>query len=108
MTAPAPSPTPPAKRIYVMWGVALALLLALGLLCWLVVVPVLATQSILRSAHDNRVTPEEAVRRLGGPQRAAQRLEAYLALSNHLVEGRYKPDAACLFEYCNGHARSAM
>lgn len=35
-----PVQKPRSKRIYVYWGVALALLLTLGLVCWTVVVPV--------------------------------------------------------------------
>jgi len=36
---------PGSKRIYILWGVALALLLAAGLFCWLVVVPVWADRA---------------------------------------------------------------
>ena len=33
-------PKPRSRKIYVLWSTALTLLLALGLFCWLVVVPV--------------------------------------------------------------------
>lgn len=38
-----------SRRIYVMWAIALALLLALGLLCWKVVVPVWQVRKAVRS-----------------------------------------------------------
>ncbi len=36
-----------SKRIYIMWAAALGMLLAAGLFCWLVVVPVWRTHSVL-------------------------------------------------------------
>ena len=43
MTEDAPEKKPRSKKVYVRWGVALALLLAAGLFSWLVVVPTVIT-----------------------------------------------------------------
>ncbi len=80
-----------SKRIYVYWGMALTLLIALGLFCWLVVVPVGQVRSELRKVVEERKrawTQENTVlgsgvfgpmlRGIGGPEEAADRLCLYL------------------------------
>ena len=47
---PAVNTKPRSKRIYVLWAIALTLLLALGLFSWLVVVPVWRVDTLLKNA----------------------------------------------------------
>jgi len=95
-TSPAPSRS---KRIYVLWGVALALLLVLGLFCWLVVVPVWRVRisaGRFAAVGDFRVlstnweeVAQDEVTALGGPQRAAVLLHNYLRLPSFLASNRH-------------------
>jgi hypothetical protein len=75
----------------ILWSVALALLLAAGLFCWLVVVPVWQVRTVVRvyakESYGNRLitspplpgSPEMvAVRRLGGGSEAARKLSLFL------------------------------
>jgi hypothetical protein len=79
MTSPAASPTPRrSKRIYVLWAVALTLLLAAGAFCWLVVAPLMeAHASVGRCIRRSEKMPGE-VQALGGPRRAARLLRLYV------------------------------
>jgi len=95
MKAPAPSgPVKRSKRLYVYWGVALFLLLALGTFCWLVVVPVwqvhaaldwkmtyMPVSSTWGPGNDfdgkNRKAARESIRKLGGASMAARRVAKY-------------------------------
>jgi hypothetical protein len=83
-----PSPGRPAdasRGVYVWWGVALALLLALGAFCWLFLLPVLQVRALLHDesrrggslAGSDCVVdsdPDGFVRLLGGPEAAAYEL----------------------------------
>ena len=40
-------PAPRSRRIYVMWGVALTLLVTLGLACWFVAYPIWLVRSVV-------------------------------------------------------------
>ena len=65
------------RRVYVWWGVGFGLLLALGLVCWLVVGPTLEARAVLRETlWDAKATVE----RLGGPGKAAYKISLYLRL----------------------------
>ncbi len=98
-----------SRRMYIMWGVALALLVAAGLFSWLVVVPVLQVRSAAQDLISRRGLPDlqgfyaphldlsrprkmahEAVGRLGGPDEARDKLSLYLRLPPDwdLVVGR--------------------
>ncbi len=125
MTAPAPSPAPVkrSKRLYVYWGVALTLLLALGLLCWLVVLPVTRTHRALdwevssdfgitpywntgeeskRCEEANRKAARRCIRILGGPERAATMVYRYVTWP-HPYELRGEQASWVLAE-CGEHA----
>jgi hypothetical protein len=87
MTAPGHSPQDPPKRsrrLYILWAVALTLLLAAGLFCWLVVVPVCRTRAELQRLTDGTVLQDKTlsatIDRLGGPQAAIGRIAFYLKL----------------------------
>ncbi len=70
--------------MYVCWAVALALLLAAGLFCWLVVVPVMQTRSELQRVADETPIRDgalaAAISRLGGREAAVRRIALYLKL----------------------------
>ena len=42
-----PAPSNRSRRIYVLWSVALTLLISTALFCWLVVVPYLETRTVI-------------------------------------------------------------
>jgi len=89
-----------SRRIYVYWGVALALLLALGLVCWKVVVPVWQTRKAVTlygrwyyySPHFESkhwpADPGEIIKLLDGPKAAAERLGLYMTLPECLAPNR--------------------
>jgi hypothetical protein len=73
VTIDRPPTTSRSRRIYVLWAIALTLLISTALFCWLVVVPVWQ----VRRAVERAYTGEQAkllVRELGGPKLAAARL----------------------------------
>ena len=99
MTAPALSPQEPAKRskrLYVYWGAALALLVTLGLVCWLVVVPLMQVRKMAQScAEDARFFSMSAaynyrdyIQQLGGESKAFNKLGLYLRAPKCLTEHR--------------------
>ncbi len=78
-----------SRRIYLLWGLALTLLLALGLFCWLFAAPVLQTRREMeafaagvQTAGRSMFLPESEpfIERLGGQQRAAEKLALYAQL----------------------------
>jgi len=83
--------------VYAYWGAALSLLLALGLVCWFFVYPLLQTRSALRYFYDaNMLTGgmrrdvseqsvKETIRRLGGRYQAVGRIRLYMKLSDRLA-----------------------
>ncbi len=94
-------PTPSrSKRIYVYWGVALALLLTAGLFCWKVVVPVWQVRTAVCPEKrvekefaplvppDGLWAPEVAVTRLGGPEKAVGKLSLYLHMPDFATTRR--------------------
>jgi hypothetical protein len=80
-TAPADKKS---KRLYIYWSGALALLLAVGLFCSLIVVPTWRTRTVLAELlRRGSFTEEEmrtAIEQLGGPERAADRISFYMRL----------------------------
>jgi len=60
--------------------VALALLLSLGLFCWLVVVPVWRVRAVVQDRMIGRLDEKGAIERLGGPDKAARQLTIYLRM----------------------------
>ena len=81
-----PTNTARGRRLYVLWAAALALLLALGLVCWLVVVPYLQVRSELQRLRTDDTGAYDVLERLGGPREAARKLELYLKMPSSLSE----------------------
>ena len=92
-------------RMCVLWGVALGLLLLLGLVCWKVVVPVWQTSIVLEQVKgcDDAVA---AVEELGGPRQALDRLAAYLRMPSWIA--RRKQSAAFVMSFCGDGAIDVM
>jgi len=98
-----------SRKVYVLWGVALTLLLTLGIFCWTVVVPVWRTcREVEECREENSSSPElkAGVNRLGGPARAARWLGVYLRLPEALAE--HPGTAADMLRYCGKHGRIAV
>jgi len=86
--------TPRSRKLYVLWAIALTLLLALGLFSWLVVVPVWEVHEALEtvsqscmwhpapSRHHDHLADlrREVVDKLGGQREAARKLSIYSRL----------------------------
>ncbi len=79
--APPTEKKPRSKRIYVMWGVALALLLTAGILCWAMVVPFLQARQAVLEGGKSAQAHREKIAALGGPDRARAKLSLYLRLA---------------------------
>jgi HEAT repeat protein len=77
-----------SHRIYVLWGVALALLVSTAIFCWAVVVPVWQTRRALLRVEEKGGDALLAIKTLGGEARAVRRLRAYLRLPHWLAHGR--------------------
>jgi hypothetical protein len=124
-----PSPKPRSRRIYWLWGTALALLFALGAFCWLVVVPVWEVNRAAdrcesgiiillgtatgpsEFAADTLLVTDPAVLdretgRLGGPKPAARRLSAYLGLPRWLTPHRFA--AIVMLGRCRSQSSAAV
>lgn len=84
MTTTHPPGQKRSKRIYILWGVALALLLSLGLVCWLVVVPYYSAKHAVQKANsvsrDDHAARQEIVQGLGSPEQAAWKLGRYIRI----------------------------
>jgi len=107
MTTPAHSPAPAkrSKRLYILWGVALTLLLAAGAFCWAVVVPVWQVRSIVDECTGNQLSQAEGVAQLGGPTRAGGRIVTVLRYSRVLFGSERRQKArltgAEMLGYCD-------
>jgi HEAT repeat protein len=83
-----------SKRLYIYWGIALTLLLALGLVCWLVVVPVCRVHGALKrlkSSPDVVVwgrRVEREIAELGGPEACVRGIRLYLMLPRGVAPHR--------------------
>jgi HEAT repeats len=70
---------PRSRKMYVLWAIALTLLLSTGLFSWLVVVPVWQVHSWLTGTVPlGQIREIEAIDKLGGLERAATKLSLYL------------------------------
>jgi HEAT repeat protein len=96
--------------MYVLWGVALNLLLAATLFCWLVVVPVWRVSSAVESTVSvpysadryPRRAMQQAVQSLGSPRRAADDLLRYLRLPQRWAP--YRLRAVAMLGFCGDGA----
>jgi HEAT repeat protein len=85
------------RRVLAWWGIGLGLLTVLGLVCWLVVAPVLEVRRELGSLYapvvasagpDEEKLPEllkAAVKRLGGPGKALPKIRLYLRMPERVA-----------------------
>jgi len=94
-----------SKRMYVLWGAALALLLALGLFSWLAAVPFLEVRSVL-ARRAGSPSPQEYVRKLGGRRQALGKLKLYLAAPRWAAPDR--GPAVLLLAYCGPGAAPVL
>jgi hypothetical protein len=109
-------PKPRSRRMYILWAIALTLLISTGLFCWLVVVPVWRTRRVVMeyatdyadeiAEGDSCRDRLEAVRILGGPVPAARELRRYLLLPE--VVAGHKIEAASILPFCGIDARDAV
>jgi hypothetical protein len=76
--------------MYIIWGVALALLVAAGLFSWLVVVPVMQVRSAVRNCRWN----ESMAELLGGPDEARGKLLLFVRLPSWATDGNDRHMAA--------------
>jgi len=98
-----------SRRVYIYWGIALVLLLALGTFCWAVVVPLWQTRTVISDLKRELAVAvpkpgpnlsEAAVQRLGGRQRTAQRLLFHLRHYGWLGEGKKEWEVAVKLLVC--------
>ncbi len=101
---------PRSKKIYVYWGVALALLLTAGLFCWLVVMPYLQVRAaILRYRASTGYMPGQArkqVKELGGPESAVTALALYIRLPQCVAP--HSSDAMDMLAQCDAKGQAAL
>jgi Tol biopolymer transport system component len=102
-----PPPKLRFRKIYVLWGVALTLLLGLGLFCWLVVAPLVRVRSVTavlleRQRVRQRFPVREFVEELGGPEKAAATLHLYARLPDRIAPRRRV--AVHIMSACGEHA----
>ena len=100
-----PAASDRSRRMLVCYAVALALLGALGLFCWLVVGPALQAQRAL-AKFDKEHDYVDAMRVLGGPVGALPKLRIYLGLPRSVA--RYRHHAAWLLGQCGPNALPAL
>jgi HEAT repeat protein len=80
-----------------LWTAALLAALGLAWLIGAVLVPILQARTTVCEYFDHRVDEDEAVERLGGPDRAAARLHSYLRLPEAVAP--FKASAASLLAW---------
>jgi HEAT repeat protein len=88
MTAPAPAPAKRSKKLYVLWAIALTLLISTGLFCWLVVVPVWQVRRVVVQMDSASFTGDMAIAALGGESKAMRPLVMYSRLPAWAVRDR--------------------
>jgi HEAT repeats len=83
--AASPEPTQRSKRLYILWAIALTLLISTALFCWLVVVPVWQVRNAVLGCDDlgkGDKTYDDPYRRqallLGDPANAVGKIRLYL------------------------------
>ncbi len=94
-----------SRRIYIYWGVALALLLAAGLVCWQVIIPIWQTHNAIASLRPNQEGAiAHSIMRLGGEEKAAERLAGYARMPDWIVSDRNRFMAIHLLGHCGRSA----
>jgi HEAT repeat protein len=87
-----------SRTVYVLWGIALALLVLSGVLCWTVVVPVWQVRAVVLDGSLNGASDEVIFERLGGKQRALGAFRKYLACPVWIAS--HKPSVLRLASLC--------
>jgi hypothetical protein len=85
-----------SRKVYVLWGIALTLLVSTAIFCWLVVVPVWQVRTIVRASLPKtklgkgewKAAALAARERLGGCPAACKKLSAYLSLPEGIAPRR--------------------
>jgi HEAT repeats len=113
------TPKKRSHKMYVLWAIALTLLISAALFCWLAVVPVWRTHRVLADCNAAggwiissgsprppawvpSQDPEEAVASLGGSGTATARLRFYLRMPRWIATRRF--EAAVLLGHCGESA----
>lgn len=97
-----PKKTGNSKLTYALWGIALSVLLALGLVCWQLVLPLLQVRAVVRERRVARISYEAAIERLGGSEKAVGRLSFYLNCPKRLAP--YRLHAVTILARCGPEA----
>jgi HEAT repeat protein len=100
-------PTPRSRRLYILWAIALTLLLTAALFCWLVVVPVWRVRTSTFRCEQvlsggGALTTEELaqeIKKLGGPGPAARHIGLYMRLPTRLAP--YRNTTALMLMGCS-------
>jgi len=100
----APAVDKKSRKVYVLWAIALTLLLALGLFSWLVVVPVWQACRIAQKCSGmdlpGHTSPQEGVMALGGQERAARWLPVCRRLPDWMADSQVKIHSIQMLGYC--------
>jgi HEAT repeat protein len=89
-----------SRRVYVYWGIALTVLVAAGLFCWLFLVPVLRARSVLLQPAGRAPWATQEIRELGGPGYARTCMALYLRLPGSLAPDQHRGQAAYILSWC--------
>ena len=106
-----PSEAKRSRTVYVLWAVGLALLLALGAFCWMVLGPALEARGAIRqlvAASGEEAAAQEAalVQRMDGQDEACRKLLLYLKVPNRSAHERAA--AAALLGHCGDGALAPL
>jgi HEAT repeat protein len=80
-----------SRKVYILWGTAIGLLLALALSCWILVFPALEVRAVLARAAKTRGQhgyEDRVIEELGGQERGLRLLSYYLSLPRRLAPNR--------------------
>ena len=74
-----------SRRLYVLWGVALGLLLTLGIFCWFLLFPYLQVRAAVKRYRSDPGLIAEEIQRLGGQEKAFHKLSFYRSLPDQIA-----------------------
>ena len=77
-----------SRQFYILWGLVLGGIILVALFCAFFVGPVIQTRRVVARHEAGTIGAEEAVKALGGKERAAGRLTLYLRLPPQLFPHR--------------------
>jgi len=104
MTSNQATPARLSRKLYVLWATALTLLLALGLFCWLVVVPYLQIRNAVVEFANTPASAEAEFRPtdFGGKASAVRKLTLFLRVREE--PERHRKAVAAMLGRCGAHA----